>query len=459
LPSAGPVTGLSSDPFTNTSSQHRTEVEPDTLSSGSTIVAAFQVGRFFDGGSSDIGWATSTNSGASWSNGLLIGITKFQGAGPYDRVSDPSVGYDARDHTWLIASLALSEQSGGVTGPAVVVSRSTDGGLTWSAGPVVAATGTDLDKDWIVCDNTASSPYYGNCYLQYDSPASGNALHLTTSANGGQTWNEAVVPSTSAIGGQPLVQPNGHVIVPLDSGNESTVQSVTSNDGGATYGAPVPIASIASHDEAGSLRSSPLPSAEVDAAGKIYVVWQDCRFRSACASNDIVMSTSTDGSTWSPVARIPIDATTSSADHFIPGLAVDATTSGNSAHLALTYYYYPSAGCTASSCQLDVGFLTSTDGGISWGGGKQVAGPISLGWLPNTNQGVMVGDYISTSFSGSTAHPAAAVARVPAGSVLDEAMYTTASGLATAGGGLTSTGERPLVTATARPAASLRTRR
>ena len=54
---------LSGDPFTNSTSQHRTEVEPDTFAFGSTVVSAFQVGRFFDGGASDIGFATSTNGG------------------------------------------------------------------------------------------------------------------------------------------------------------------------------------------------------------------------------------------------------------------------------------------------------------------------------------------------------------------------------------------------------------
>src|SRR5579862_4690002 len=47
---------LSSDPFTNPTSQHATEVEPDTYAFGSTIVTAFQTGRISDGGSSDIGF-------------------------------------------------------------------------------------------------------------------------------------------------------------------------------------------------------------------------------------------------------------------------------------------------------------------------------------------------------------------------------------------------------------------
>ena len=37
------------------------------------------------------------------------------------------------------------------------------------------------------------------------------------------------------------------------------------------------------------------------------------------------MSTSSDGKTWSAVTRIPIDATTSTVDHFIPGIGIDPT--------------------------------------------------------------------------------------------------------------------------------------
>ena len=126
-----PVTQVSSDPFTNTTSQHHTEVEPDTFAFGNTIVRAFQVGRFFDGGASDIGFATSTNGGATWTSGFLPGITKFQAAARIERASDPAVAYDAKHNVWLISSLALSAP-GGVHGVVVVTSRSTNGGLTWS---------------------------------------------------------------------------------------------------------------------------------------------------------------------------------------------------------------------------------------------------------------------------------------------------------------------------------------
>jgi hypothetical protein len=149
----------------------------------------------------------------------------------------------------------------------------------------------------------------------------------------------------------------------------------------------------------------------VDGAGKVYVVWQDCRFRTGCAQNDIVMSTSTDGITWTAVVRIPIDPTTSTVDHFIPGLGVDKGTQGATAHLGLTYYYYPVSNCTSSTCQLTVGYVQSTNGGSTWTAPVQVQGPMTNTWLPLTTQGYMAGDYMSTSFVNGRAYPVVIVAR------------------------------------------------
>src|SRR5579864_8552276 len=116
-----PLTQISTDTFTNTTSQHETEVEPASHSEGSTIVTVFQMGRFTDGGSSDIGFATSTDGGATWTHGNLPGITKIEGSGGYDRASDTSVTYNAKFKLWLVETLALSN-SGGAHGAAVLVS-------------------------------------------------------------------------------------------------------------------------------------------------------------------------------------------------------------------------------------------------------------------------------------------------------------------------------------------------
>ncbi len=463
------IVQISSDPYTNTTSYHATEVEPDTFSSGSTIVSAFQAGRFQDGGASNVGWATSSDGGTSWTHGFLPGITKIENpANPYDRDTDPSVAFDAKHGVWMISSLPLLQVTGGVLGAAVVVSRSTNGGTIWG-NPVTVKAATDsqdFDKNWTACDNTPTSPFYGNCYTEWDDFGHNNQLHMATSSDGGLTWTEGTVPHAIVIGGQPVVQPNGTVIVPIDNGFETTIESFVSTNGGGSYSGPFLISHIRFHPEAGNLRSSPLPSAEIDGAGKVYVVWADCRFERSCTANDIVMSTSTNGTSWTPVTRIPIDAIGSGVDHFIPGLAVDKSTSGGTAHLGLTHYFYPSASCSTSTCQLDVGFISSTNGGSSWGTPTMITGPMTLTALPLTTQGFMVGDYISTSFNNSgTAHGVFAVGNTVTGKTCtlgdvtscNEAMNTTASGLAALAGSHSSKGD--LAVASSQGSSSLHTSR
>ena len=430
-----PLLRISKDPFTNSSSQHKTQVEPDTYSSGSTIVSAFQSGRFFDGGGSDIGWATSTDNGVTWKNGFLPGTTPYSTPpGPYARVSDASVAFDAKHNVWIISYLGLTNGNA----VDVDVSRSTDGGLTWSNPVPVNNSGPFFDKNWSVCDDTASSPFYGNCYTEYDNANQGDLEQMSTSSDGGKTWT-AKTPSGSphGLGGQPLVQPNGNVVVPFEDLN-NTESAFTSTNGGTSWGAAVTIATINVFSEPASFRTSPLPSAEIDGSGTVYVAWQDCRFENGCSANDIVYSTSSDGSHWSAVQRVPADPVGSGVDHFIPGFAVDKSTSGSSAHLAVAYYYFTSASCT-SNCQLDVGFISSTNGGSTWSASKQLAGPMMLTWLANTNQGRMVGDYMSTSFAANgNAFPVFAVAKKNKGTKFNEAMYTFRGGLSVAGGTLSS---------------------
>jgi hypothetical protein len=138
-------------------------------------------------------------------------------------------------------------------------------------------------------------------------------------------------------------------------------------------------------------------TAEINRDGTVYVAWQDSRFENGTA-NDIVLSTSPDGTTWSPVSRIPLDPAGSDVDHFIPGLAVNPGTTGGHTQLALTYYFDTDPSCSGSTCQIQVGFTSSIDNGATWSAPDMLSVPMQLGWLAPTNQGVMVGDYISTSF-------------------------------------------------------------
>ena len=446
-PSLANVQRISADRFTNGGSQHATEVEPGAAANGNTVVAAFQTGRFTSFGSSDIGFAASFDGGASWQSGSLPGTTHYAiPPGPYDSISDPSVAYDARHAAWLIAALPVSFSAAGV--PAAVVSRSLDG-VTWSAPvSVTAANQTTNDKSWIACDNHPASPFYGRCYIEWDDFSGNGEIFMSFTTDGGLTWSAPATPSTAAggIGGQPVVQPDGTVIVPIDDLNAQHVLAFMSLDGGATWTSPAVASGIVDHADAGGIRSLPLVSAAVDAAGTVYVVWQDCRFRASCAANDLVMISSADGRTWSAPARIPIDPLTSGIDHFIPGIGVQPGTSGGGAHLGLTYYTYANTACTTATCRLSANFIASQDGGTSWGAPQFLAGPFSLPWLAQTADGAMVGDYMATAFTAARPVSFIAAANPLSGTFFDEGAYVSKPGVTSMQSFIrrTSLGEHPV---------------
>src|SRR5437868_2657957 len=235
---------------------------------------------------------------------------------------------------WIIASLGLNPP-----GPAkVLVTRSPDA-INWG-NPITVTTTGDADKNWIVCDNNSTSQFYGHCYIEWDDVSSGDLVKMNTSADGGLTWGSALSTADGAhgIGGQPLVQPDGKVIVPIAGGVFGSMLAFSSSDGGAS---------------------------------------------------------------WS------------------------------SAVLTLTYYYYLVSNC-GTVCQMGVAFVSSQDGGQTWSAPVELAGPMSTSWLPNTFSGLMVADYISTSYANGNAFAVFAAAKAPSGSTLDEAMYTTTSPLAAA---------------------------
>lgn len=413
---------LSEDTFTNTSSQHATEVEPGAFTWGSTTVTAFQVARIFGGGGADIGFATTTDGGAHWTNGFLPGLTIFQG-GTYQAASDAAVAYDALHGVWLISTLPIGANT------AVAVSRSTDG-IHWSNPNFVTKLGSP-DKNWIVCDNTSTSKFYGHCYSEWDSTSGGDLLQMSTSTDGGITWSAAVATQGNdlGIGGVPVVKPNGKVVVPF-LGFSGSVMAFSSANGGISWTAAVNVGSFINHAQAGPIRSAGLPSSAIDAKGKVFVAWPDCRFRASCASNDIVFSKSGNGTTWTPVKRIPIDAVSSTVDHFITGMAIEPGTSGTTAHIGLVYYYYPVSNCgTGTTCELFAGFIQSSSGGAKWSAPQTLGGPMNLNWLPNTFSGRMVADYAAVGFGGGKAFPIFALAQAPTGSLFHQAIYTTAAGL------------------------------
>jgi len=393
---------LSRDRTTAFDAQHETQVEPDSFSFGSTIVTAFQTGRVDGGGAAAIGWATSTDAGKHWRAGTLP-------QSRYDLVSDPVVAYDARHATWLVAALGSGD-----TGVELWVSRSRDG-IAWSQ-PVIAADDApeEYDKEWVACDNSARSPFKGRCYLAYVDFAA-QLLGVRRSVDGGLTWSSPVRlspgPASPIFTGPfTVVRADGTLVIPyalFAQGGQDRVGALVSADGGMTFAPPVTVAPLEFEADA-ALRSEGMPSADVDTAGKIYLVWSDSRLREDGVSNDVVLSTSTNGFTWSAPTRIPLPRESAgiAKNYVLPAVAVAPKTAGKTAKLAVAVYslrlrdgcktFLP--GCTK---QVDAWLVQSKDGGKTWASPRLLsAEPIRLEWLATTTRGRMLGDYMSVSWAG-----------------------------------------------------------
>jgi hypothetical protein len=424
---------ISVDTLATPGAQHASQVEPDAAATGVTIVTAFQVGRFFDGGAAAIGFSTSLNAGRSWRSGLLPALTTSSAPpGSATRATDAAVAFDATHGRWLIESLTLLPSN-----TAVVVSGSSDG-LTWDP-PVTAISlprpqrggeeDTNLDKSWITCDNGDASAFRGRCYVAYTDYAQPGvaAIGIQSTSDGGATWSAPsfVRVSVTVPGVQPVVRPTGQlVLIFLD--RPSSLYAARSDDGGVTFSDRERITTVKANQRrltSQQLRVFPLPSAGVDGGGAVYVAWSDCRFRRSCAANDIVVVHST-ASGWTRVRRVLVRGLGPTASHVLPGLGVDATSRGARTRLALTFYTLRSAGCAPARCLLDVRMTTSANASVTWTAAPRLnQAPMRLAWLPDTNTGHMVGDYFATEFSGNRAVGIFALAGAPRGGRLNQSIH------------------------------------
>jgi hypothetical protein len=403
--------------------QSNTQVEPDSSAWGKKVVAAFQDWRIFDGGAATLGWATSGNAGARWRSGTLA-------LGEYTAATDPVVAFDAAHHAWLIAGIGFRGAS-----DEIFLARSPDG-LKW-AGPLVVANNSDegYDKEWLTCDNEARSQFRGRCYLAYVDIQHW-VLGIRTSDDGGLTWSkpthlEPDATRSAFSGPVPVTRPNGDLVVPYSffgpPNGDDHLAAVISHDGGATFSQPIRIASLEDADALTAIRAPALPSVAVDAAGKLFVAWQDGRFRDNAGVSDIVFSTSPNGTDWTEPARIRL---TSARAYFLPAIAVDPATSGKTAHVAVAYYSMRmSPRCTTfmPGCheEIDAWLVESKNAGRTWGAARRLNGePMQVEWLADTSLGPMLGDYISVSYVRGRPVPVIALASPPSAGALSESIVT-----------------------------------
>jgi hypothetical protein len=298
--------------------------------------------------------------------------------------------------------MALSTSGGSFTAGsanAMLVSRSTDGGRTWSnPAALIRDSATHFnDKNTITADPTDAR----YVYAVWDRLVAGGGApsYFARTTDGGLTWEAARSiydpgPQSQTIGNVIAVLPNGvlvNLFAQLDTVGGATVASlriVRSIDKGATWSGPIRIAdllSIGARDpDAGTpIRDAALiPQIAVAPNGDLWVVWQDARF-SGGLRDGIALARSTDGgATWSSPVQVN---SMPNVQAFMPSIHVRADGT-----VGISYYDLRSNTPDPTTLPAELIFARSTNG-TSWQENR-IAQTFDLAIAPNA-RGLFLGDY------------------------------------------------------------------
>ena len=345
------------------------------------IIGVYQQDRLSFGGARGLAASVSHDGGLSWSTTYPHFTTCSGGTvanhGDYQRASDPWITFSP-DGTAYFISLSLTFAGDATqTGSAILVSKSTDGGDTWSEPVTLQRNIGDADvapyffndKESITADPFDSNYVYAIWDRlrkpgKSETPSAENSFAFrgdtlfARTTDGGTTWEPArtIYASSSltgTIGNVIAVLPDGTLVDVFDklqgSGRNTPgydTMVMRSTDHGATWSDPIEVApdrsvGTSDPDTGARIRTGcflPLIAADLNRGspgyGNLYVVWCDS-FGSEKTNGKVhstmVFTQSADGGlTWSPLARIDKSGDTAA---FVPSLAV-----ASDGTVGVTYY-------------------------------------------------------------------------------------------------------------------------
>ena len=377
----------------------------------------------------------SLDGGRTWTktlpNGFIPGISKYSddpavaGTGAYDFGGDPAVAFSPDGRTAYFACFGY--QASSPYGVVLLLSRSTDGGLTWTAGGSAApltlvsafngngqakgSTGQfpDHESIHVARDGTIYVPW-----AQFTGKSSHSPIFVSVSHDGGNSFSAPVKVTSGSVRNDQdarlVTDPaTGYAYLTFDNsiqGGKGTAMFVSmSTDHGATWSAPVQFGSFQNpvclfppscfNIAGGQFRgpgSYPVPG--LDPTGKrLYVAYTDIVggkaqvfLQSASLSN---LSQWTSPQVVAPASgdRINVEMSVEPVTGRIDMMANDRSYTGNAL--------------------LDVSYISSTDHGATW----TVQRVTKSGWDPSqygvpSGAGVrpFIGDYdgiVSTPTSAS----------------------------------------------------------
>ena len=319
-----------------------------------TVIGVYQQDRYTFGGAGGRAAAVSHDGGLTWTRtfppfSICAGGNATNG-GDFQRSSDPWVTFSPDGTAYFISLSVTFVGPASATGTGVLVSKSTDGGDTWSTPVTLVRNVGDADTAPFFFNDkesiTADPLNPNNVYAVWDrlrKPGEAESTSAENSfafrgdtmfartTNGGNTWEaaRAIYTQTSltgTIGNQIAVLPDGTLVDIFDflqgSGRNAPgfdIKVQRSPDHGATWSAPSEVAPeravrVFDPDTGASVRAGGgLPEIAVDlnplspGYGNLYATWGDSlgSGKNKTEHSTIVFTESTDGGlTWSPLSRI-----------------------------------------------------------------------------------------------------------------------------------------------------------
>lgn len=395
------------------------EVEPHVAINPvnpANLIAAWQQDRWSNGGASGTVGAVSLDGGASWAP-MQAPFSRCGGGtvangGNYERATDPWVTFAADGTAYQMALAFEGASLNPGSSSAMLVSRSVDGGRTWSAPSTLIQSPSNFfnDKNTITADPTNANFVYA-VWDRLTTTNMGPALFARTTT-GGTTWEAAQVifdpgANSQTIGNLIVLLPNGTLLnfftrIDIAGNSQSaTLNLIRSTDRGATWsgairvsdmrpvGARDPVTGTAIRD--GSI----LAQAAVAPNGNVYAVWQDSRF-SGGAVDGIALSRSIDGGlNWSAPVQINSAPTVAA---FTPQIHVRSD-----GVIGVTYFDLRSNTADPATLPTESILARSSDNGTTWRENR-LTPTFDLANAPQAG-GLFIGDYMGLVSSGPVFTP------------------------------------------------------
>jgi hypothetical protein len=372
---------------------------PDRIVAGSNAIGASFQAMFH-----------SSNGGASWGQTFLPLVDG-------DVVhSDPTVDWTSDGTGW--ATTIGIDIAGNLRMRAY---RSGDGGQTWSHDAIFSGSQTEADKQMMWVDHSATSPFRDRIYVIWHNGRPAFVNHRDGPGGAWQAPIQVSGPETlgTGIGSDIKTNSAGDVFAFWPDTVSRRIFFVKSTDGGASFSAPVAIATtidafetiLPSFHQRKALIYVTAGAYRTDEKDLVYAAWMDLSGEPGCTnlSNEpgtnvsstcktrIFFTRSRDGgANWSPPQQITSDA--AADDQFNPWLAVDET-NGN---LVIIYNV---TGTGNARRLTDIWCRASSDDGVTWSDPVKVTTAQTDETVSGSNLGNQYGDYNGLSGHAGTFFP------------------------------------------------------